>query len=322
MSKIHEIMLSADVFTTKQNVGWHMIWQIFDIFTHELSLFSTQLTILKAYKVNWVEKRLKSCTKMSQLWSILYSVDALFAILILRCLILNVISVFSPNPVPQCILLIWYSVSDLMNLGHYSILLKNWMNLDLAQSWSWISILSQRGQRDYHHRGGNAPQSSSSSRRPPHAHRRSRSRSPSRDHRRSRQRGQDDSSSRGQRSSASGPPNKRMRAGSPKDRYFSSKQNQAKTTRKSSYYKFLEIFSNLVSSMPLEQSSSWSSHTLTSSLMDIFESLSWSGNVSGGFVALCKTSVENVILQIFHIFTHDLSLFSTQLTSNDLISKP
>ena len=37
-------------------------------------------------------------------------------------------------------------------------------------------------------------------------------------------------------------------------------------------------------------------------------------NVSQGFVSLSKTSADNVILQNFHIFSHDFSLFSTQLT--------
>ena len=51
------------------------IWQFFDIFTHELSLFSTQLSFYALIKSIGLEKRLKSLVKMSKICEITLSAD-------------------------------------------------------------------------------------------------------------------------------------------------------------------------------------------------------------------------------------------------------
>ena len=67
MSKNGQIALSAD----------KMNWPIFDIFSHDFSLFSTQLTLFRPKNSIGLKKRLKSCEKMSKICEII-SVDRCF----------------------------------------------------------------------------------------------------------------------------------------------------------------------------------------------------------------------------------------------------
>ena len=52
-----------------------VILQIFDIFLHEFSLFFKPIEFFGLNKVNWVEKRLKSCEKMSKICKNTLSAD-------------------------------------------------------------------------------------------------------------------------------------------------------------------------------------------------------------------------------------------------------
>ena len=49
----------------------NVILQIFDIFSHDFSLFSTQLTLFRPKNSNWFEQRLNSCEKMSKICKII-----------------------------------------------------------------------------------------------------------------------------------------------------------------------------------------------------------------------------------------------------------
>ena len=68
-----------------------VIWQIFDICSHEFSLFFKPIEFLGLYKVNWVEKRLKSCEKMSKVCEITLSKTSTDNV------ILQIFDIFSPD---------------------------------------------------------------------------------------------------------------------------------------------------------------------------------------------------------------------------------
>ena len=77
MSKICKIMLSADVFTTKQNVVRHCDFINFLHFHQWIESFFNPINFTKAWKLNWVEKRLNSLVKMSKICEITLSADVL-----------------------------------------------------------------------------------------------------------------------------------------------------------------------------------------------------------------------------------------------------
>ena len=75
MSKNCEIILSADIFTSKQNLGRQNYFANFWHFLTWIQSFFKPIELLGLNKVNWVEKRLKSCEKMSKICKITLSAD-------------------------------------------------------------------------------------------------------------------------------------------------------------------------------------------------------------------------------------------------------
>ena len=76
----HFILYLDDKFHSTIEAGHKHGAQIFDIFSYEFSLFVKTIEFLGLNKVNWVEKRLKSCEKMSKICEMTMSADVVTTI--------------------------------------------------------------------------------------------------------------------------------------------------------------------------------------------------------------------------------------------------
>ena len=75
MSKICKITLLVDVFTMTQNLGRQRDFANFWHFHQWVESFFNPIEFLGLNKVNWVEKRLKSCEKTSKFCKIILLAD-------------------------------------------------------------------------------------------------------------------------------------------------------------------------------------------------------------------------------------------------------